>query len=965
SPLKPCVIPASGIALFNCMNGIIRTNIIGTDAAFAAGLEIRDWGITLNESINCIIGGPSVDDGNIIAYCIAGINHPSGCMQYKKNRFIGNGKAFASITNRCSEYLLSIPQLFDIYTSAGYAGGYAHPGSSIDIFGSTGWPNANEYLTTAVANSAGDWSANVSAQYPFLTGIETDIYSCSSILSSPIGQTTPVVPGSTCAAAIEDTVNNTIIYKTFTMSDSIVWIKFKTDTNFVRIQISDPLVILDSIFLQTGICGTQSILKTIEKNSIEEPGDTLAFVIENLLQNTDYFIKIKGHTNSQFKLSLSNMPLQPNPPWPGFSCSGCSYSNYIYNGNFSINSQTFTTGYTWITVSDTYEQITTGDNNIFIHDNIPPVYEVWNAVSPDNSNFLICDCHGTDNIWCNSINGILPQTNYYFSFLAKNLDNEDHWSIYGQGYDWQIPQIQVTFNGNPISLNSNLGLINSIALPRTNIPNQWVMICGIWNSGTFSGNLSFCIKNNSSSISCGNNIGIDNIQFGAGIPYTAYSSYDKCLNEPFELCALYDIPGLQWSNGSTDYCIYLANTTLGSFDYSVTGPDENGCLYTVSYTVNVFPPPNVTTNTPPPVCSGDNVTLTATATGGNQPYTYTWSSNPPGFSSSASNPTVSPTVTTTYTVTVSDYLGCNASAQVQVIVNPNPVVTLSASPIQFCSNQGISTISASVSPNTQNYSYDWSNGTTTYTPTTSILTGLLPCDPPSNNPCVFPYWVTVTDANGCHAGASTTVTVYQNPTVTFTNQSVCSNESPVVLNGSPNSPGTGVYTCPTCPLGTISGNTFNPAGLQGSYPVTYTYTENGCSGSANATIIVHASPTISMNYSANHTPPCAGDAVSFYFISSGNIQHFWWNGVEDPSFPFMITVYPTSTATYTATVDNTWGCMASTSATVPVNQPPATPQFTVSGQCIATNGNPVHCVLNPILGVTIDWNFGDGTTASD
>ncbi|MBI5218331.1 MAG: hypothetical protein HY958_05320, partial [Bacteroidia bacterium] len=32
SPLKPCVIPASGIALFNCMNGIIRTNIIGTDA---------------------------------------------------------------------------------------------------------------------------------------------------------------------------------------------------------------------------------------------------------------------------------------------------------------------------------------------------------------------------------------------------------------------------------------------------------------------------------------------------------------------------------------------------------------------------------------------------------------------------------------------------------------------------------------------------------------------------------------------------------------------------------------------------------------------------------------------------------------------------------------------------------------------------------------------------------------------
>ncbi len=72
------------------------------------------------------------------------------------------------------------------------------------------------------------------------------------------------------------------------------------------------------------------------------------------------------------------------------------------------------------------------------------------------------------------------------------------------------------------------------------------------------------------------------------------------------------------------------------------------------------------------VCPGNDVQLFALASGGSGNYTYDWSSNPPGLSSSVYNPIVSPSVTTTYTVNVSD--GNNTlTKSVTVEVNPLPV----------------------------------------------------------------------------------------------------------------------------------------------------------------------------------------------------------------------------------------------------------------------------------------------------
>jgi hypothetical protein len=84
------------------------------------------------------------------------------------------------------------------------------------------------------------------------------------------------------------------------------------------------------------------------------------------------------------------------------------------------------------------------------------------------------------------------------------------------------------------------------------------------------------------------------------------------------------------------------------------------------------------TGTPSSVCTGTSVQLDVSATGGDV-YIYSWTSNPPGFSSSIRNPEVTPDATTTYTVTIRNG-PCSATDSVTITVNPvpdMPVVSLS------------------------------------------------------------------------------------------------------------------------------------------------------------------------------------------------------------------------------------------------------------------------------------------------
>ena len=89
------------------------------------------------------------------------------------------------------------------------------------------------------------------------------------------------------------------------------------------------------------------------------------------------------------------------------------------------------------------------------------------------------------------------------------------------------------------------------------------------------------------------------------------------------------------------------------------------------------------------------------------PCTYSWTSNPAGFSSTNQNPAAFiPTATATYTVVAGNDLGCTASKDTVVTVNPLPVVNLGTD-ITLCD-----TASVTLNAGNPGSSYDWSTGGT-------------------------------------------------------------------------------------------------------------------------------------------------------------------------------------------------------------------------------------------------------------
>src|SRR6202012_5465257 len=85
--------------------------------------------------------------------------------------------------------------------------------------------------------------------------------------------------------------------------------------------------------------------------------------------------------------------------------------------------------------------------------------------------------------------------------------------------------------------------------------------------------------------------------------------------------------------------------------------------------------------------------------------TYSWTSYPPGFTSSSSNPVVSPAITTTYTLTETiSKTGCKNSNSTLVAVYPVPAVNAGKSrPV--CEGDSIVLGASAVA----GYKYSWSS----------------------------------------------------------------------------------------------------------------------------------------------------------------------------------------------------------------------------------------------------------------
>jgi hypothetical protein len=295
-----------------------------------------------------------------------------------------------------------------------------------------------------------------------------------------------------------------------------------------------------------------------------------------------------------------------------------------------------------------------------------------------------------------------------------------------------------------------------------------------------------------------------------------------------------------------------ADLTTGTYtaDINISSNDPDLLTTTVPVTLNVG---DITLNATPyadpaEICQGESSQLFANAFGGTWTYTYSWTSVPPGFTSTEENPFVTPMDTTTYIVEVNDGLNIiTASTEVLVATLPGVSGTPEGE-TEFCIDPPNTTYTTSGAQYAQ--SYLWSlTPATAGTISGGGITGIVNW----NSTFTGQADISVKGVNECGQGqpsSSLIVSVYPLPVVSLTlpYDTVFDNSEPFELTAG--LPAGGIYTG----QGVVIQNDvyyFDPsvAGL-GEHLITYTYTDNnGCSDYAEDNIYVELHTGINKNFS--------------------------------------------------------------------------------------------------------------------
>ncbi|MFL9844307.1 beta strand repeat-containing protein, partial [Flavobacterium rhizosphaerae] len=295
-----------------------------------------------------------------------------------------------------------------------------------------------------------------------------------------------------------------------------------------------------------------------------------------------------------------------------------------------------------------------------------------------------------------------------------------------------------------------------------------------------------------------------------------------------------------WSNSATTASI----TGVAEGTYTVTVTDVNGCTATTSVTITE---PGVLTasgvvNSNISCNGGANGSATVIVTGGTTPYSYEWDN-------SATTASIAGVAAGTYNVMVTDANGCTTTTSVTITEPTALVVSGMVDTNVSCNGGSNGSATVTATGGTSPYTYAWSNSATT-----ASIEGV----------AEGTYTVTVTDAKGCTATTSVTIT---EPTVLMASTVVNSN---VTCFGGSEGGATVNVTGGVAPYTYLWSNTATTASIgnvaAGTYTVTVTDV-NGCTATASATI---TEPALVL-------PPTADAQV---FCNSGEVSELVANGTD-------------------------------------------------------------------------------------
>jgi len=402
------------------------------------------------------------------------------------------------------------------------------------------------------------------------------------------------------------------------------------------------------------------------------------------------------------------------------------------------------------------------------------------------------------------------------------------------------------------------------------------------------------------------------------------------------------------------------SVSVGANTYYVTELVGNCEGAAGSVTILVNPLPNVSAGIDQAICDGISATLVATGAS-----TYSWV----GLASNDSV-SVSPTALTQYTVIGTSSQGCVNSDSVLVSINPLPTVAAGVMP-SLCIDNGnfilpkatpnggqysgqniinntLLVSQAGVGSHPVYYTYTDNNGctgidTTAITvnalPNVSLatqsnicananplaLTGGLPAggnysgngiangnfDPSAvAGPGVYNVFYSFTDANGCFAADTNTITVDTVPIITWNPfPIICANDAKYTLIEA--SPSGGIYSG-----NGVGGSSFDPiaAGGAGAYAISYEFTDgNGCTSTGSQTLNVGVLPIVNLGKDTllcNNRPTVTLDA------GSGSSFEWFLDGISTGNTSKTITADSSTSGTYSVLVTNADGCTGSDTVVV-------------------------------------------------
>lgn len=374
-----------------------------------------------------------------------------------------------------------------------------------------------------------------------------------------------------------------------------------------------------------------------------------------------------------------------------------------------------------------------------------------------------------------------------------------------------------------------------------------------------------------------------------------------------------------WSSGPTTDSV----NNLPAGDYTVTVTDANFCTIVAAVTITQPAQLTATINANSIICHGEMTGMaTVTPAGGTAPYTYAWSND-------ATTQTIAGLGEGNYSVTVTDANDCTVVVNITIEEPPLLELTLTVNNI-VCTSEQIGAISTIVSGGTAPYTYAWSNDATT-----AAIMNL-----PGGT-----YSVTVTDANGCTATATTGVLEIPNLELTIS-------KTDVTCFDLEDGTATVMVTGDTPPYSYVWSTGDTTATVSGLAPGMYMVTVRGTAGCiGEAQVVIEAPTELSLTIEKTDAS-CIGEADgSCTAIPAGGTAPYTYNWSTGDA---TATISGLAAGTYMVTVTDANEC--TTTGSVTIGEPDAiTVTLTIAqGTC---EGDANGSITSEVSGGTAPYTY--------